>query len=84
MSSLRCSRVSTGCFAGYGSSRLVGVAETIVESTDLLYVTLPWQINQSEEGDLLESVQGQRRRENEFASPGFRSKVDEAERGDES
>ena len=75
----------------FGGLRLIqryegclGVAETIVESTDLLYVTLPRQINQGEECELQESIQGQRRRKNEFAFPGFRSKVDEAEGGDES
>jgi hypothetical protein len=47
-------------------------------------VTLPRQINQNEEGELQESIQGQRRCEIERAPPAFRSEIDEAERGDES
>jgi len=64
--------------------RYEGCLETIVESTDLLYVIDPRQINQGEEGELYESIQGQRRRETECAPPEFRSKIDEAEWDDES
>jgi len=62
----------------------LGLARIIVERTDLLYESLPRQINQSEEGDLQESIHGKRRGQSEFASPGFRSKIGEAEWGDES
>ena len=55
----------------------------IVENTDLLQANLPRQINQSEEGELQESIQGQRRCKIECASPVFRSKIDEADWGDE-
>ena len=56
---------------------------TIVENTNLLQAILPRQINQSEEGELQECVQGQWRCKIECASPAFRSKVDEADWGDE-
>jgi len=61
----------------------MGLAATIVENTDLLQATLPRQINQSEEGELQECIQGQWRCKIECASPVFRSKVDEADWGDE-
>lgn len=62
----------------------LGLVETIVESTDLLYVPPPRQIDQSEEAELQEGVPDQRRCEIERASPAFHSDIDEAERGDES
>ena len=61
----------------------MGLAATIVENTDLLQATLPRQINQSEEGELQECIQGQWRCKIECAFPVFRSKEDEADWGDE-
>lgn len=62
----------------------IELAVAIVENTDLLQATLPRQINQDKEGDFQKSIQGQRRRKIECASPVSRSKVDDAGWGDES